>query len=102
MEFEGFIIEQLDTKTGTNAQTGAEWKRVSYVAKTDERSPQTVVFDVWDGRDGRIERLNLQVGKKYRLNFSFDARKSNDGRWFNSIQAWGARLMDNEEVENEG
>ena len=37
MEFEGFIIEQLDTKTGTNAQTGAEWKRVSPAAKAFRR-----------------------------------------------------------------
>lgn len=101
MEFEGFIIEQLDTKTGTNAQTGAEWKRVSYVAQTEERSPQTVVFDVWDGRDGRIQRLHLQVGQKYKLFLNFDAKKNKDGKWFNSIQAWGARLMDNEATEEQ-
>ena len=58
MEFEGKIIEILDTKTGTNAQTGAEWKKISYVAQTEEKSPQTIVIDVWDGRDGRIDRLN--------------------------------------------
>lgn len=101
MEFEGTIIEQLDTKTGTSKATGLEWKRVGYVAQTDERAQQTIVFDVWDGRDGRIERLNLQVGKKYRLNFSFEAKKNNDGKWYNSITAWGARLMDNEATEEQ-
>lgn len=98
MEFEGIIIEQLDTKTGTNPTTGIEWKRVSYVAQTEERSPQTVVFDVWDGRDGRIQRLHLQAGMKYRLFLSFEAKKNKDGKWFNSISAWGARIIG----ENEG
>lgn len=96
MEFEGIIIEQLDTKTGTNAQTGAAWKRVSYVAETDERYSQTLVFDVWDGRDGRIDRLNLQVGQKYRINLSFDAKKNKEGNWYNSISAYNARLINDE------
>lgn len=99
MEFEGKIIEILDTKTGTNAQTGAEWKKISYVAQTEEKSPQTIVIDVWDGRDGRIDRLNLQVGQKYKLFLNFDAKKNKDGKWFNSIIVWGARLMDNDTEE---
>ena len=102
MEFEGTIIEQLDTQTGTNQVTGQQWKRVTYVAQSETMSQSTIVFDVWDGRDGRIERLNLQVGKRYRLNFDFSARKNRDGKWFNSISAWGARLVDDLNAEANG
>ena len=97
MEFEGTIIEQLDTQTGTNQVTGQQWKRVTYVAQSETMSQSTIVFDVWDGRDERIKRLNLQVGKKYRLFFDFNARKNKDGKWFNAISAWGARLIETEE-----
>ena len=91
MEFEGKIIEKLETKTGTNQVTGNTWKYTRYVAQNTLPQTTTIVFDVWDGRDGRIERLNLQVGKWYRLFLSFEAKKNKEGKWFNSISAWSAR-----------
>ena len=102
MEFEGVIIEQLETAKGTNKETGEPWQRNRYVAESEERNPQTIIFDVWDGRDGRIARLNLQKGKKYKLYLSFEGRKSNEGKWFNSINVWGARLLDEQNEGNEG
>ena len=94
MEFEGIITEVLATRKGTNEKTGDPWELTSYVAETEERDPQRIVFDVWDGRDGRIARLNLTPGNKYKLFLSFEARKSNEGKWFNKISCWGARLIE--------
>lgn len=102
MEFEGIIIEQLETAKGTNKETGEPWQRNRYVAESEERNPQAIVFDVWDGRDGRIARLNLEKGKKYKLFMSFEARKSKEGKWFNAITVWNARpIDDNEKGESE-
>ena len=94
MEIDVIITEQLESQRGTNEATGEPWQRNGYVAETEERTPQTIVFDVWDGRDGRIARLNLQKGKKYKLFLDFDARKTKDGRWFNRINVWNARLLE--------
>ena len=32
---------------------------------------------------------------------SFEARKSKEGKWFNAITVWNARLIDNEKGESE-
>jgi hypothetical protein len=50
-------------------------------------------FKVMDGRDGRIERLNLHEGKRVSVNFEIDAREYN-GSWFNTITAWDARPLE--------
>ena len=49
MEFEGKIIEKLETKTGTNPVTGNTWKYTRYVAQNTLPQTTTIVFDVWDG-----------------------------------------------------
>jgi len=91
MEFEGIIIENLGVREGSGKN--GNWKAAGYVAETEERNPQRIVFDVWDGRDGRIERFNLQVGKKYKLYLSFEASE-HEGKWYNRISVWGARLIE--------
>ena len=92
MEFEGIIKQSLGVKSGTS-ESGKEWKIASYVAETDEQYPQRMVFDVWDGSDGRIARLNLEVDKKYKLYLGFEA-KQYDGKWYNKISCWNARLIE--------
>lgn len=91
MEFEGIIIESLGTRQGTSKY--GEWKAAEYVAETEENNPQRIVFSVRDRRDGRIERLNLQVGKKYKLFINFEASQF-EGKWYNNINVWNARLIE--------
>ena len=64
------------------------------MAETEEKDPQRIVFDVWDGRSGRIEQMNLQKGKKYKLFLSFDAKKTSEEMWFNRISAYKANLIE--------
>lgn len=91
MEFEGIIIEDLGVREGSGKY--GEWKAAEYVAETEERDPQRVVFSVRNGMDGRIERLNLKVGKKYKLFMNFEARQF-EGKWYNKINVWNARLIE--------
>lgn len=88
MEIEGIIKQVLPVREGVS-QNGA-WKTASYVIETEERYPRRMVFDVRDGRDGRIARLNIQEGKRMRVSFDIDAHEY-QGRWFNEITAWGAK-----------
>lgn len=93
MEIDVVIKEVVDTKQGVNETTGNEWKFVTYRGESDDRTQQSLIFEVWDGRDGRISRLNLEVGKKYRVFLDIEARKTKEGRWFNKLSAWNARLI---------
>jgi hypothetical protein len=45
---------------------------------------------VSDGADHRIERLNIQLGKRMVIYFEINARNY-EGRWYNSIRAFDAK-----------
>lgn len=98
MEIEGIIKQVLPVREGVS-QNGA-WKTASYVIETEERYPRRMVFDVRDGRDGRIARLNIQEGKRMRVSFDLDAHEY-QGRWFNEITAWGAKELNNSTGEQQ-
>ena len=93
MEIEGKIIEVLPVRTGISKTTSEPWRIASYVLETVERYPQRVVFEVSDGRDNRISRLNIQEGKTYKVFMSMDASKY-EGKWYNRITAYEARLKE--------
>lgn len=83
-----FIIKQLiKEQSGTSARTLEEWKVNTYLGETDEQYPRSIVFEVWKAD---IEKLNLEVGKKYRISFDCHAKMSKEGNWFNRITAWKA------------
>ncbi len=88
MEITGFIKHVLPVREGVSAN-GA-WKTASYVIETEERYPRRMVFDVRDGRDGRIARLDIKEGKRMKVWYDIDASEYN-GRWYNNVTAWDAR-----------
>ena len=100
MEIEVLIKEQVEDLKGTNGEGGYAWHKVAYLAEPIDKTRQLILFDLWDGRDGRIARLNIQPGKKYRVNIDFDAQMYK-GKWFNKITAWNARLIQEEDEKAE-
>ena len=99
MELEGKIIEALPIRSGISSKTGDPWRIATYVLETVERYPQRMVFDVSDGRDNRITRLNIREGEVYKVFFNFDASQY-DGKWYNKIVAWDARPVVTEKTED--
>lgn len=91
MEIQGIITAIAGVQKGTSAQTGNEWKTASYVVNiVNPTNSGSMVIDVKDGRDGRIAKLNLQVGKLYKLYIAFETNQWN-GKYYNRIVCWGAR-----------
>ena len=88
MEIEGKIIAVLPERSGTS-QNGP-WKVATYVIETKETYPRKMVFEVRDGRDGRIARLNIQLGKTMRVWWDINAREY-EGKWYNTVTAYDAR-----------
>lgn len=86
MEANLIIKQVLKEQSGTSA-TGEEWKVNTYLGETDEQYPRSIVFEVWKAN---IDKLNLQVGKKYKVSFDFRAKLSKEGNWFNRFSAWKA------------
>ena len=90
MEIRGIIKKVLPERSGTSNRTGEPWRIASYVLETEERCPQRIMFEVSDGTQGRIARLNLQEGKIYKVFINFDASEY-DGKWSNRVSAYEAR-----------
>lgn len=88
MQIEGKIIKVLPVREGVTVN--GKWRAQSYVLETEEAYPHRMTFDVFDGQDGRIARLNIQEGKRMSIFFAIDAHEF-QGRWYNSIRAYDAR-----------
>lgn len=93
MEVEGIIIEVLPVREGTSKVTGKPWRIAEYVLETLEQYPKNILFQVSDGENGRIARLNIQQNARMRIHFDLSATKSAEGRWFNKVTAYDARQI---------
>lgn len=91
MEIEGTIFKVLPERTGESGFDGRQWRVASYIIETTEGGwPKKICFDVVDGANGRIDRLNIQEGKKMKVWLDIDAHEY-QGRWFNQIRCYDAR-----------
>lgn len=107
MEIQGIIANKVSDLKGISKQTGEPWRIASYlVTITSPSNSGTMVIDVKDGRSNKIEKLNLQVGKKYSLFINFETSCYNN-RWYTKNICWGAREQvitaeDAEAIESTG
>lgn len=89
MEFVGNLLKQVSLREG-DSQHG-HWKIASYLLETVEMYPKHMLVDVADGEyAGRIDRFDSFIGKNVKVTFDIDAREYN-GRWYNSIRAFGIK-----------
>ena len=88
MEIRGIIKKVLPERSGTSNRTGEPWRIASYVIETEERDQ--IMFEVSDGTHGRIARLGLQEGKKYKVFLELNVSEY-DGKVYNRISAYEAR-----------
>lgn len=94
MEIEGIIIKNVDVKSGIS-KTGEAWRVATYTANiTSPANSGSIMFEVKDGRNGRIDTLNLQPGHAYKLYINFELNEYN-GKNYNRIVCWGARDLAN-------
>ena len=85
MDIEGIIVNKVAEISGIGSQSGEPWKKASYILNINGGS---IVFDVMDGRDGRIARVDALIGKKCVMHMNMNAQMYN-GRYYNSITSWG-------------
>lgn len=86
------VTHILPEASGTT-QDGRTWRKASFVIEEQAGTkPNRLMIEVMDGMQGRIERMNLQIGEVYEFFIDAQAREY-QGRWYNSITAWDARKI---------
>lgn len=96
MEITGTIYAYTSIKVGKTER--GSWKVASYVLKTEGNDPHFVAFDVFDGQDGRIDRLGIEEGKRMTIYFDIRAHEYK-GRWYNQVRAYDAKETDEQKEQ---
>ena len=96
MDIEGIIVKVAES-CGIDSQSGEPWKKASYILNINGGS---IVFDVMDGRDGRIAKVDALIGKNCCMHLNINAQMYK-GRYYNSITSWGGHEIKTEAQASE-
>ena len=86
MDIEGTIVMDLDLQEGIS-KAGNPWKKKEWVLETFGQYPKKVKFHVFG--DQRIQALNFEIGKAYRISIDLESREFN-GRWYTDVSAYAS------------
>lgn len=95
MEFVGNLVKKLSVREGDNAN--GHWKFAEYLLETVEMLPRRVVMTVSDGQMNRHAIWDQFIGKNVIVQFEMNAKEGNDGRWYNSVNAWSIKSTEPEQ-----
>lgn len=92
MKITAKIIEILPEQSGISRDS-RPWRKANYIVEERQGTrANTLLIQVWDGTDHRIDRLNLTLGNTYELFLDAEVSKYNDSV-YNNIKCWGANQV---------
>ena len=99
MKVTGKIENILETQTGTS-KAGKEWKKTSFVVKTDDEYNNLYCFDVFG--DEKVNNFLQYNSKGDVVDVDFNV-KTNEwkGKYFTSLDAWKVFKADNSKQKEE-
>jgi len=99
MKITGKIENILDTQTGTS-KAGKEWKKTSFVVKTDDEYNNLYCFDIFG--DEKVNNFLQYNSKGDVVDVDFNV-KTNEwkGKYFTSLDAWKVFKADNSKQKEE-
>ena len=99
MKVTGKIENILETQTGTS-KAGKEWKKTSFVVKTDDEYNNLYCFDVFG--DEKVDKFLQYNAKGDVVDVDFNV-KTNEwkGKYFTSLDAWKIFKADNSKQKEE-
>lgn len=99
MKVTGKIENILQTQTGTS-KTGKEWKKTSFVVKTDDEYNNLYCFDVFG--EEKVDKFLQYNAKGDVVDVDFNV-KTNEwkGKYFTSLDAWKVFKADNSKQKEE-
>ena len=98
MKVTGKIENILETLTGTSKATGKEWKKTSFVLKTDEEYNNLYCFEIFG--EEKVDKFLQYNSKGDIVDVEFNV-KTNEwkGKYFTSLDAWKVFKGDNNKQE---
>jgi hypothetical protein len=99
MKITGKIENILETQTGTS-KAGKEWKKTSFIVKTDDEYNNLYCFDVFG--DEKVDNFLQWNAKGDVVDVDFNV-KTNEwkGKYFTSLDAWKIFKADNSKQKEE-
>jgi len=99
MKVTGKIENILETQTGTS-KTGKEWKKTSFVVKTDDEYNNLYCFEIFG--DEKVNNFLQYNSKGDVVDVDFNV-KTNEwkGKYFTSLDAWKVFKSDNSKQKEE-
>ena len=87
MQLQGVIKQVLPMRSGVSKQ-GTQWRSASYVLEYEQQGAQFPLHCAFEVLGDRIDEFQLKQGDYVTVSLSVDAHEW-QGRWFNSIKAYG-------------
>lgn len=100
MVYQGLLVQKISQREGDNAR--GHWVIASYLLEEEGTYPKRMAVDVSNSEfEDRIGKFDSLVGKKVKIRFDIDAHEY-QGKWFNSIRAFGINedITDEQKEEN--
>ena len=99
MKVTGKIENILQTQTGTS-KTGKEWKKTSFIVKTDDEYNNLYCFDIFG--EEKVDNFLQWNAKGDVVDVDFNV-KTNEwkGKYFTSLDAWKIFKADNNKQKEE-
>jgi len=99
MKVTGKIENILETQTGTS-KTGKEWKKTSFVVKTDDEYNNLYCFDVFG--EEKVDKFLQYNAKGDVVDVDFNVKTNEwQGKYFTSLDAWKVFKADNSKQKEE-
>ena len=100
MVYQGLLVKKISQREGDNAR--GHWVIASYLMEEEGTYPKRMAVDVSNSEfEDRIGKFDSLIGKKVKIRFDIDAHEY-QGKWFNSIRAFGINedLTEEQKEEN--
>ena len=99
MKVTGKIENILDTQTGTS-KAGKQWKKTSFVVKTDDEYNNLYCFDVFG--EEKVDKFLQYNSKGDVVDVDFNVKTNEwQGKYFTSLDAWKVFKADNSKQKEE-
>ena len=88
------LVSKLEERKGET--NGRQWQFGMYLAETLDSQPLNIVFDVSNNERNRLLQFDNCIGKIVLVSFDIAARKTQEGRWFNTVRAYAVKEVNHE------
>ena len=100
MKITGKIENNLETQTGISKTNGKEWKKTSFLVKTDEEYNNLYCFEIFG--EEKVDKFLQYNSKGDVVDVDFNVKTNEwQGKYFTYLDAWKVYKADNSTQKEE-